>query len=615
MLKRLKALSAISLIGVLILTACGKAPSEAVNAPSENAAESVTSVAEETQDSTKSEEIYIVYTNDVHSYIYNTITNEAGEEEPGLRMSNLAALVQDMRDEGKDVLLVDAGDEIQGDVYGAFDEGESIIELMNACGYQLATPGNHEFDYGTFALFNRIDEANYPYISCNFRSLETNELVFEPYKIMEVGGYKIAFIGITTPETITSSTPVYFQNAAGEFIYTVDGIKDKNDMYESVQRTIDSVKDDVDYVIALGHLGVGMEAVKNGISSEALIENVTGLDAFIDGHSHTVMECEKVKDKEGNEVILSQTGSYLNNIGIMKINADGLTTSLVSEYDNQIDSVKAIEDRVHEKLMAEMGEVIGELETTLYTNNPDNLSVRLIRGQEMNAGDYIADATYWYFNNKMGINCDIAFVNGGGVRAPIEGGKITYLDVKSAQPFGNMICLIEAPGQDILDALEMGSNVVGEMNSDGTASAENGGFLHPAGLKYEIDATIPSSVTTTGDGMFVSVDGEYRVKNVMVYNRQTEEYEPLELDKMYTVGGVNYPLRNGGSGLSMFMDCQAIVDFVDLDYVITAEYSKSFADENGEVRINTANSPLSKLNGYLIDYENPYGAGRIVEKY
>ena len=614
-----KMLSVLLLLAIIALCAGCGAKNEKIEQVPESAPVLDTDEKQDAQEvieeSTESKaSVYIVYTNDVHSYIYNTLKNDDGEEISGLRMSNVAAFVQDMRAEGKNVLLVDAGDEIQGDVYGAYDEGESIIKLMNACGYQLATLGNHEFDYGTFTLFKRVEEADYPYISCNFRSLEKDELPFAPSHIFEMGDCKIAFVGISTPETITSSTPIYFQNDNGDYIYTVDGIKDKNDLYESVQKAIDSVRDEADYVIALGHLGIGFESIRNGISSYDVIANVAGLDAFIDAHSHSVVEGDKIADKEGKEVILTQTGSYLQSIGLMQLEAGVVSTSLISEYDNSVETVATMENEIHEKIMAEMGEKLGVLETPLYIYNPEEPSARYIRSCEMNAGDFVADSTYWYFNDKMEIQCDAVLVNGGGVRAQLDTGDITYLDVKSVQPFGNMICLIEASGQDIIDALEMGVNVLGDWDDELNIPAENGGFMHVAGIKFEVDTTIPSGLKTDGEGMFESVEGEYRVKNVMVYDRAMGEYVTLEPDKMYRVGGINYLLRNSGGGLGMFAKREAIVDFVDLDYVITAEYIKSFAEENGEIYINTKNSPLSKLDGYLIDYENPFGAGRVVSK-
>lgn len=561
--------------------------------------------------SKEAEPIYIVYTNDIHSHIYNTTKDENDADKPGLRMSNIAAMVKDMKAEGKNVILVDAGDELQGDVYGAFDEGESIIKLMNACGYMVATPGNHDFDYGMNSFFNRIEEADYPYISCNFRALTDDEDPLNDSLIFTVGETKIAFIGITTPETITSSTPTYFQNEKGEYIYTIDGIDEAADMYTSVQRAIDSVKDEADYVIAIGHVGVGMDAIRNNISSYDVIANVEGLDAFIDAHSHTVIEKEIVKDKNGNDVLLTQTGSYLSSIGLIEINGDTITSSLIDSYAKADTNVATLEDSINEMVMAKMGEKVAELSTTMYIYKPEEANKRLIRSREMNSGDIISDSIYWYFNESLDIDCDVAIVNGGGIRAQLDSGDITYMNIKSVEPFGNMICLTKATGQQILDALEMGAKVTGEWDEEMDIPAENGGFLHVAGMQYTIDSTIPSSVKTKGDGMFESVDGAYRVRDVKIYNKETAEYEDLDPEQTYTIGGSNYLLRNNGNGLNMFSNDEMIIDFVGQEYSILAMYFEAFAKEGEYPVVNTINSPLIKFSGYQIDYENPYGANRI----
>ena len=598
-------------IFALAIVGCGKTN----NATAENA-DNATAVTEtESSENTESENeagpIYIAYTNDIHSYIYNTVKDENDEDKPGLRMSNIAAMVSDMKAEGKNVLLVDAGDELQGDIYGAFDEGESVIELMNACGYKLATPGNHDFDFGMNTFFNRIEEADYPYISCNFHALVGDRNPLNASQIFAIGGKKIAFVGITTPETITSSTPTYFQNEKGEYIYTIDGIDSVEDMYASVQNAIDEVKDEADYVIAIGHVGVGIDEKRNNISSYDVIANVEGLDAFIDGHSHTTMEKELVKDKSGKDVLLTQTGSYLNHIGLMEIDGDIVTTSLIDSYDKSDSKVASMEEEINSRITDQMSEKIAELSTTMYTNDPDDSSKRLIRSREMNSGDIISDSVYWYFNEALDIDCDIAITNGGGIRSQLNSGNITYMNVKTVEPFGNMICLIEATGQQILDALEMGATVIGEWDDDKDIPAENGGFLHVAGMQYTIDSTIPSSVKTKGDGMFVEVDGVYRVRDVKIYNRETSEYEDMDPDKTYTVGGINYLLRNNGNGLNMFSNDKMIIDFVGQDYSILAMYFGAFEKEGEYPLVNTKNSPLSKLSGYQIDYENPYGANRI----
>lgn len=559
----------------------------------------------------ESDSIYIVYTNDIHSHIYNVVKDDNDNDVPGLRLANISAMVSKMRDEGKNVILVDAGDELQGDVYGAFDSGESVVSIMNECGYQLATPGNHDFDYGVSNFFNRKEEANYPYISCNFHSLEGDANPLAANYVYEAGNRKVAFIGITTPETITSSTPVYFQNSKGEYIYEIDGTDDAKNLYAAVQRAIDDVRDSADYVIALAHVGVGLDEKRNGLSSYDVISNVEGLDAYIDGHSHTVMEKELVKDKTGKEVLLTQTGSYLEHVGIMEISEDGITSQLVDSYEESDETVAKLEDEIQQNIMEKMGEKIAVLDSTLYINDPDNSDRRLIRSREMNSGDLVSDSVYWYFNNIVDINCDIVMSNGGGIREQLASGDVTYMDVKSIEPFGNMICLIEASGQQILDALEMGATVIGEWDDAWDIPAENGGFMQVAGMRYTIDSTVPTSVKTTEDGMFKSVDGAYRVKDVEIYDKSTGEYEALDVNKTYNVGGINYILRNSGNGLSMFGDDRLIVDYVGQDYVILSQYLINFEKDGEYPVVNSKNSPLNELPGYDLDYENPYGAGRI----
>lgn len=560
-----------------------------------------------------SSDITIVYTNDVHSYIENVKKDDTGNViGDGLRFSKIAAMVKDMRADGQNVLLVDAGDEIQGDIYGAMDEGENIIKIMKATGYQLATPGNHDFDYGVIQCLRLIEEAGFPYVTCNFHSTKTKEIIFEPSHIFEIAGKKIAFVGVTTPETITSSTPTYFQDEKGEFIYTVDGISNPEDMYISVQNAIDNVKNDVDYVIGIGHVGVAQDSTMKKIDSVSLINNVTGLDAFIDGHSHTTMEKEYIKDKTGKDVLLTQTGYYLNAVGIMTIKEDGtIDTKLVDDYDKEDETVALLEKEWKEEIEEQMNEKIAVLENELFIGNPDDKIKRLIRSREMNLGDLMADSVYWFFNEKLLLNCDVAIQNGGGIRAGIEKGNISYMNVKQVAPFGNMICLIAATGQQIVDSLEMGATLTGGWNEEWGIPAENGGFLQVAGLKYTIDTTIPSGVQLDENGMFKSVEGEYKVKDVEIYNKDTGNYEPIELEKEYQVGGLNYILRNDGSGMSMYSKDELTVDYVGEDYVILAEYMKAFEKENGYPLINTKNSPLVNYSGYLLDYENPYGAGRI----
>lgn len=554
------------------------------------------------------EDIKILYTNDIHSYIANTTKDKEGNEVAALRLNNIAGYYKKLKNDYKNVMLVDAGDEVQGAIYGAIDRGVDMINIMNNVGYDLACPGNHDFDYGMDAFKGFVQEANYPYISCNFKE-SNGKNVLDAYKIFEIGGAKIGFVGISTPSTITTSTPTFFQNSKGEFIYTFDGQYKKEDLYNSVQETVDEIKNKVDYVIALGHLGVGIDEQKLGITSIDVINNTTGLDAFIDGHSHTLMEKKIVKSKDDKDVVLTQTGFYLESgFGVMDITKDGnINTTLVNNIEDKDDNVKNLEDALIDKVNNQLGQKIATLDKNLYIMTPGNDRQRIVRARETNMGNIASDSIYWYINESRKLDCDIAFVNGGGLRTGIDAGDVTYLSCKSVMPFGNQICLIKTKGINIKNAIEMGVNVVDGWNDEWNSPAENGGFIHAAGLKYDVDCNVPCHVKTDSSGMFVSVDGEYRVKNLMVYNKNTKEYEPLDDNKEYLLGGINYLLRNQGNGLTMFNDSELVLDYIDEDYTVFAKYFMAFDN----TKINNQNSPLKGYINYLYDYENPYGSNRI----
>ena len=556
------------------------------------------------------EKVTILYTNDVHSYAYNLDSNN----NMLLNYASIKAMKDDLASADENVLLVDVGDFAQGTAYGAIDEAESIVELMNTCEYDVATIGNHEFDYGVQTLFKLINEANFPVISCNFYSNETDELLLEPYKIIEIGNVKIGFIGISTPETITKSSPLAFTDDDGNYLYDFRSGNNGQDLYDCVQETIDEIKDKVDYIIGLGHLGV--DESSSPWRSEDVIANTIGLDAMLDGHSHTTMENKIVEDKQGNKVVLSQTGSYLNAIGKLEIDSNGdITTTLITEYDRYDDKVLSLTNSLVDKVNSVLGQNIAYLDTDLYINDPDT-GARIVRNHETNAGDFAADSLYYYFNEIDSIGCDIAFVQGGGVRANIKTGEYSYLDSKDIFPFGNVACLVEISGKDILEALEFAYRKVGKINTDKNLPEENAGFLQVAGLKLEIDSSIESTVSVDENNLWLAgPTGEYKVSNVEVYNKQTNEYEPLDLNKKYKVAGVNFLVRDGGDGFTMFTNSTIIENYVSEDYLVLSDYAKSFNVEKDNLpTINSANSPLNIYTNYLIDYENPYGSNRIIFK-
>ena len=561
------------------------------------------------------EDVVILYTNDVHTYIDNTQTDDDGNVTELLTYSSVAALKNDLAAEGKNVLLVDAGDHVQGTAFGGYDKGMSIVEIMNAAGYDVSAVGNHEFDYGLDEFDAVREAAEYPYISCNFHLIGFEDTYCEPYYIADIGNVKIAFVGISTPDTLTSTTPVDFKNDAGEYIYSFSGENNGQELYDVVQKTIDEVAPKADYIIGLGHLGVDPASIP--YTSEEVIANTHGFDAFIDGHSHTEMVSDYVTDNEGNHVLLTQTGSALSSIGEMTVSADGtITTELIYEYENDDENVKEINNAFIEEVNESLGTAIAYMDNTMYLNDEDNRDCRIIRYSETNLGDFVADAYYYYFNEEMHMDCDVCMLNSGGYRAEIEPGEFTYLSSKSVSPFGNVACMVEVSGQDIVDALEYGARYIGVTDPESGLPAETGGFLQVAGLKYTIKADIPSTVSETEEGVWsAGPSGEYKVSDVEIYNRETMCYEPVDPDKTYTVSGITYILRNQGDGFCMLADSNMIVDYVLEDYLIVTEYAEAFEKgDDGLPHINSQNSPLAEYDGYLIDYESCRGAGRITQE-
>ena len=590
-------------------------------APSET-----TAATAETTVTASKEDVVILYTNDVHTYIDKPLSYDV--------LAGIKYELENTYGEGN-VLLADAGDHVQGTAYGSMDEGDTIIALMNAVGYDIATLGNHEFDYGIEKALTNVEAAAFPYISCNFYNEKDGvkgDSVLEAAHIFETdGGLTVAFVGITTPETFTKSTPAYFQDGVGNYIYAISGGEDGSALAADLQRAIDSVKADADVVIALGHLGD--DPSSQPWTSEETISLVSGLDAFIDGHSHSTVVGKEVADKDGNSVLLTQTGEYYDTIGMMVIDGEtgAVTTDLIGyteltevvkdENGNDVTEVvgyelvstlytgaswpvdadvAAIKNAWMTDVDTQLGTKIGE--TALTLDNYDADANRLVRSRETNTGDFCADALYYLFDN-MGLDVDVAIMNGGGIRNEAVTGDLTYKTAKSIHTFGNVACLQTITGRQLLDALEWGARSAG-------TGEEYGGFLQVSGITYKIDTQWPESTQKDDKGVWIgSPTGGYRVHSVEVYNKETQAYEPLDLTASYNLAGYNYTLRNLGDGFNMFFSAVNVLDFVMEDYMVLANYITGF--EDGVVE--AGNSPLLvKYPGMLLDYATVDGSGRIV---
>ena len=525
-------------------------------------------------------EIVVLYTNDVHCGVTD-----------GMGYVGVARVKAALEAAGKEVILVDNGDAVQGDVIGTLSKGEAIVELMNDVGYDVATIGNHEFDYGMDQFKKNVSLAKFQYVCCNFLD-DKGAAVLKPYTIIEKAGKKIAFVGIDTPEAFTKSTPKYFQDGEGNFIYSFCEGNDGQDLYNKVQETVDAARaEGADYVIALAHLGVDYQSAP-WTASEVIV-NTTGIDVVLDGHSHTDFKLAygqdfvAVKNKEGNEVIHTSTGTKLANVGILTIAGDKITAKLVDTSamkfmdmagllaeDNGVGEVVKAAIAKNEELV---NTVVALTDVDLVIKDPVS-GERIVRNQETNLGDLCADAY-----RAMG-ETDIAFVNGGGVRDTIPAGDVTYGQIIKVHPFGNALCTVEATGQEILDALEM---------SVSSMPGESGGFLQVSGLKFTVDMNVDSTVVKDEKKMFVEVSGDRRIKDVEVLQADGS-YAPIDPAKTYTLACHNYLLKDMGDGYTMFADNKFLSENVMLDNQVLINYI------------------VEKLGGTVgADYVDPYGQGRI----
>ena len=522
-------------------------------------------------------DVIILFTSDVHCGI---------DENWGY--AGLYAMKQSLSGDNY-VLLVDDGDAFQGEPVGTMTTGEGIVDIMNVMGYDVAIPGNHDFDYGVDRFLELTEKANFPYICCNFN--REGKLLFNPSLIKEVGGIKIGFVGVTTPMTLRTCTPRYFMNDAGDFIYGFLQDKTGESLYSAVQKAVDDVRAaGADYVVLIAHLGLDEES--SPWKYDEVVANTTGIDVVLDGHSHDVEKGIVVKAGDGKDVIRAACGTKLNNVGALTIAADGTLSTQLFGWVSGIAAPKLLGirnagseavSRASDVLSAKLKDVVAKTEVDLVISDPDSLDeegnpVRIIRQRETNLGDLCADA----YLDQAG-DADIAFVNGGGIRAGLKAGDITLNDILMIHPFGNYLTVIEVTGQQILDALEWSVH---------SLPGEFGGFNQVAGLTFEYDDTIPSPAVENDDNMmFDHIDDtmERRVRNVMVAG------EPLDPRKLYKLASHSFELLNNGDGYTMYQGAAVVQEAVKLD---------------NQVLIDFITETLGGVVGGR--YTDPYGQGRIV---
>ena len=521
-------------------------------------------LAAEGTEAQEGNDIVILHTNDVHCGI-----------EDGLTYAGVSAYARAMEEQygAENVTLVDAGDAVQGGPIGTLTRGEYLVDIMNQVGYDIFVPGNHEYDYQMPRMLELMDMLDATVVSSNFLDLSTGESVFAPYTILSYGDVDVAYVGITTPESFTKSTPAYFQDEDGSYLYSFCEDESGQALYDNVQASVDAARTEgADYVVAVAHLGVDVSSAP--WRSTDVIANTHGIDVMIDGHSHTTIDGQEVLNEDGETVLLNQTGTKLSALGQVVIDPDTgeISAGLITEYQERDPDTQAFVDSINQEFSIILSQVVASTDVALTTVDPST-GERIIRSQETNLGDLCADAY------REVLDADVGLINGGGIRADIAAGEITYEDIISVHPYNNQATSVRVTGQQLLDALELGARYT---------PYENGGFLHVSGLTYTIDTTIPSSVVTDVQDNFVRVDGAYRVKDVMVGG------EPLDLERTYVVASHDYMLLSGGDGMTMFDGAEVVKDRVMPDSEVLIQYIRDY---------------LGGVVGQ--EYADPYGQGRI----
>jgi len=409
----------------------------------------------------------ILHSNDTHCYL---------GDDGNLGFATLKSLKVEKQSESNAVFVFDAGDFLQGNVYGTLTEGIAPVMVMNQVGYDLGVPGNHEFDFTLPVLKERTSQLNYPIICSNLVDNSTGESVFEEYKILKKGGVTLGCFGLLTDQTATTTK----KGNMGDAVVT--------DPIEAAERMVSFLETKgVDYIVCIGHLGVDKN---RGITSDQVCNRVPGIDIFIDGHSHTEMEDGKVCDGSiellPSDTIIASTGCYCKAFGVVSVDKEGDISAKLyrgeKREDAKIDSIVA---GIHKEIDEKLGVKIGSTTITL-DGVKDN-----VRTHETNLGDLIADSM------RSATGTDIAIVNGGGIRTSINEGDITLKDVYSVMPFQNDLCTLTVTGDNIYTAMEY---------SYSKYDAPFGGFLQISGMTVTYDASKAAgsrivSITVNGEEM------------------------------------------------------------------------------------------------------------------
>ena len=532
--------------------------------------------------------VVILHTNDVHCELSNAKTKLGYAA-----LINYAKTQREKYGEAN-VKLVDAGDNVQGGFEGSFTKGEAPAQVIGACGYDLLIPGNHEFDYGQEQFFALRQTEGVPYVCCNYLDAGGTR-VFDAYRVLEyptaAGAVRVAFVGATTPSTLTSSSPNSFKDKDGNIIYSFCGDESGQKLYDAVQAAVDEARDEgkADYVVLVAHLGE-----TGSISqwrSDAVVAHTTGIDVVVDGHSHE-MYVQTVQNKAGEDVVIAQTGTKFQSFGRIEINPadgtatasldatgiDGVSAELIKEWDGEDATIAELVAKLEGEMEQKKKSPVGTSEELLRCLSDDGLSW-IARKQETNLGDLCADAVLYFASNR-GLVCDLVAVNGGGIRANIAAGTVTYGDLVSVHPYMNQLCSLKVSGQHVLDMLEVGAMKQPE---------ESGGFLQVSeGVSYTVRTDIPTPVVLKDDDSALEgFSGERRVKHARIDGKD------IDPAAEYTVAGSLYVLVQGGNcmpipanaadAVFLGVDVDALTEYIQVN--LKGNIGEGYADEAGQGRI------------------------------
>lgn len=501
--------------------------------------------------------VVILHTNDVHVSF-----------EDNIGYDGLALYKKELEEQYDHLLLIDAGDAIQGAPIGAISNGAEIIRMMNRLGYDLAVPGNHEFDFGFEALDACAEALECGYTCANF-CVAGGEPVFAPWRVLEAGDLKIGFVGAVAPDTFTKSTIKDILNEAGEPMYDFLADETGERLSAGLQKAIDEARQaGADYVILVSHLG-NNDSITAQFRCDWIVGKLSGLDMVIDAHSHETYN-RTVADKENRQIPIAQTGTNMKAIGQLTIYRDGrMEEALIDSVPEPADlpfekvvrrnvercvdpEMKAFLDEIVASYAPVMNRKVGEVSYDMIVRDADGFDVS--RVEENGLCDFIADAY------RAVAGTQTALINAGSVRNNLEAGTVTYNDVLNILPYSSDIITVRVTGQILLDALEFGVSKL---------PAISAGFLQVSGITFHVNKDMESSVVVDGKNQFISVDGEYRVSDVMIGQ------EPLDPKAEYTLTGSSFML-NGGDGYTMFKEADLLTMTMLPDNEVVIKYLEEY---------------------------------------